>query len=68
MKEFLYVLIVAIICLTIIECVAISHGINGYLFIAVITAIGSIIGAGFDHFYKKFKYKIRHENQKDRGN
>ena len=55
MKELIILLVTALVCITIMECVAIQNGINGTMFGISVAAIGGITGAGLDHFLKKRK-------------
>jgi len=62
MKEFPIIICVAIICITIIIVFAISHGVNGVLLSGGIGAICTLIGITLDHYFKKYKLKLRYEN------
>lgn len=66
MKEFLIVISIAIICITIIESVALMNGIDGSYLALSFTAIGGIIGVSLDHYFKKYKLKLKYarENKK----
>ena len=63
MKELIYLIITAIIALTIIECMALSMGIDGTLLIGVVGAISGITGASFDHYAKKYKLKLKYKRE-----
>lgn len=61
MKELIILLVTAVICLTILEIVAMLMGINGSMFGVIIAAISGITGMGMDHYLKKWKARMKFE-------
>ena len=64
MKEFLIVIITAIVMIGIIECVALMNGIDGSYLALSFTTIGTIIGISLKHYYNKYKLKLKYGNGK----
>lgn len=65
MKYFPVILITAICGIVVIEVVALMNGIDGTMLAASYGAIGTLIGVTLDHYYKKLKLELEHNNKKE---
>lgn len=61
MKELILILITGLLCITILEGIALVMGVDGNFFGLAIAGISGLTGIGLDHFYKKYKLKMRFE-------